>query len=57
MTMKVSVRIEGTIDVDDSATEEQIEEAVYFQLGYGGMSIDNPVGEPDWNDVYVEVNM
>lgn len=55
--MKVNVRIEGTIDVDDSATEKQIEDAVYFQLGYGSMAMDNPVGEPDWDDVDVEVNM
>lgn len=55
--MKVEVRIEGSIEVDDNATEEQIEEAVLFQLGVGGMKMDNPVGEPDWNDADVEVIM
>jgi hypothetical protein len=53
--MKVRVRIEGTIDVPDSATTEQIEDAVYVHLGLGSMSVDNPVGTPDWDDADVEI--
>lgn len=54
--MKVRVRIDGYVDVDDAVTEEQVREAVMFQLGWlGGMAVDNPVGEPDWDDIYVDV--
>lgn len=53
--MKVRVRIDGYVDVDDAATEDQIREAVMFQLGSGGMAVDNPVGEPDWDDIDVDV--
>lgn len=53
--MKVRVRIDGYVDVDDAATEEQVREAVMFQLVCGGMAVDNPVGEPDWDDVDVDV--
>ena len=55
--MKVEVRIEGVIEVDDNATEEQIQEAILFQLGIGSMDVDNPVGEPDWDDADVEINL
>jgi len=56
--MKVRVRIDGYIDVDDeNVTEKQIEEAVYFALGLGCLPNDNPVGEPDWDYADVEVDM
>ena len=55
--MKVEVRIDGVIEVDDDATEEQIQEAVLFQLGMGSMDVDNPVGEPDWDDADVEIKI
>lgn len=55
--MKVRVRIDGYVDVDDAATEEQVREAVMFQLGWGGMAVDNPVGEPDWDDIDVDVEL
>ncbi len=55
--MKVEVRIEGVIEVDDNATEEQIQEAVEFAVGYcGQMSLDNPVGmDLEWDDCNVEI--
>ncbi len=55
--MKVRVRIDGYIDVNDAATENQIRDAVMCQLGWGGMDVDNPVGEPDWADVDVDVEL
>ena len=55
--MKVRVTIDGFIDVDDDATQEQIEDAVYFQLGIGGMDADNPVGDPDWSNADVDVHI
>ena len=55
--MKVRVRIDGCVEVDDDATEDQIREAVMFQIGFGGMAVDNPVGEPDWEDADMEVDM
>lgn len=57
--MKVEVRIEGFIEVDDNATEEQIQEAVEFAVGYSGkMSLDNPVGmDLEWDDCDVEINL
>lgn len=55
--MKARVRIEGFIEVDDCATEKDIEEAVLFQLGIGSMDVDNPVYEPDWDDADVEVGL
>jgi len=56
--MKIRVRIDGYIDVDDeNITEKQIEEAVYFALGLGCLPNDNPVGEPDWDYADVEVDM
>ena len=53
--MRIRVQIDGYINVDDVVTEEQVREAVMFQLGWGGMSVDNPIGEPDWNDIDVDV--
>lgn len=53
--MKIRVQIDGYINVDDVVTEEQVREAVMFQLGWGGMSVDNPIGEPDWDDIDVDV--
>ena len=57
--MKVEVRIEGVIEVDDDATEEQIQEAVEFAIGYNGqMAMDNPVGmDLEWDNCYVEINL
>lgn len=55
--MKARVRIEGFIEVDDCATEKDIEEAVLFQLDIGSMDVDNPVGEPDWDNADVEVDL
>ena len=55
--MKARVRIEGFIEVDNCATEKDIEEAVLFQLGIGSMDVDNPVGEPDWGNADVEVDL
>lgn len=37
--MKKRVQIDGYINVDDVVTEEQVREAVMFQLGWGGMSV------------------
>lgn len=55
--MKVEVRIEGVIEVDDNATEEQIQEAVEFAVGLNGqMALDNPVGyDLDWDSGDVEI--
>ena len=53
--MRARVTINGYIDVDDVVTEQQVREAVLFQLGIGGMSVDNPIGEPDWDDADVDV--
>jgi len=57
--MKVEVRIEGVIEVGDDATEEQIQEAVEFAVGYSGqMTMDNPVGmDLEWDDCDVEINL
>lgn len=55
--MRIRVQIDGYINVDDVVTEEQVREAVMFQLGWGGMSVDNPIGEPDWDDVDVDVEL
>lgn len=56
--MKVRVRIDGYIDIDEeNVTEKQIEEAVYFQLGMGCLSNDNFVGEPEWDYADVEIDM
>lgn len=56
--MKVRVRIDGYIDIDEkNVTEKQIEEAVYFQLGMGCLSNDNLVGEPEWDYADVEIDM
>ena len=57
--MKVEVRIEGVIEVDDNATEEQIQEAVEFAVGYSGqMSLDNPIGmDLEWDDCDVEITL
>lgn len=52
---KVRVQIDGYVSVPDEATKEQVEEAVNFQLGFGSMSVENPVGEPDWEWVDVDV--
>lgn len=41
----------------DVVTEEQVREAVLFQLGWGGMDADNPIGEPDWDDIDVDVEL
>ena len=57
MAKKIGVRIDGYIKVDDNVTEEQIEEAVYFSLGMGSLSLDNPVGDPDWDYADVEISM
>ena len=54
--MRFRVQIDGYVEVDKPVTEQQVEEAVYFQLGYGSMSMDNPVGDPDWDDVSVMVD-
>ena len=55
--MRVEVRIEGVIEVDDNATEEQIQEAVEFAVGLNGqMALDNPVGfDLDWDNGDVEI--
>ncbi len=55
--MRIRVHIEGVIDVDDNATEEQIQEAVEFAVGLNGqMSLDNPVGmDLEWVEGNVEV--
>lgn len=55
--MKVEVRIDGVIEVDDNATEEQIQEAVEFAVGLNGqMALDNPVGyDLDWDSGDVEI--
>ena len=53
---KVRVEIDGYVDVPEEATTEQIEEAVYFQMGLRAMSANNPVGEPDWEYADVEVH-
>ncbi len=53
--MRIRVQIDGYINVDNVVTEEQVREAVMFQLGWGGMGVDNPVGEPDWDDIDVDV--
>ena len=55
--MKVEVRIDGVIEVDDNATEEQIQEAVEFAIGLNGqMALDNPVGyDLDWDSGDVEI--
>lgn len=53
--MKVRVKIDGYFEVDDVVTEQQVREAVMFQLGWGGMSTDNSIGEPDWDDIDVDV--
>ena len=55
--MKVDVKIKGTIEVDDSATYEEIQEAVEFAVGLNGsMATDNPVGmDLEWTDGNVEV--
>ena len=55
--MKVEVRIDGVIEVDDNATEEQIREAVEFAVGLNGqMALDNPVGyDLDWDSGDVEI--
>lgn len=56
--MKVRVRIDGYINVDDdNVTEKQVEEAVYFSLGMGSMSVDNSVGDPEWDEADVEVDL
>ena len=57
--MKVEVRIEGVIEVDDNATEEQIQEAVEFAIGLNGqMAMDNPVGmDLDWDSGSVEITL
>ena len=56
--MKVRVQIDGYIDVDDeNVTVEQVEEAVNFSLGFGSLSADNPVGDPDWDYADVEVSL
>ena len=57
--MKVEVRIEGVIEVDDNATEEQIQEAVEFAVGLNGqMAMDNPVGiDLDWDSGSVEITL
>ena len=53
---KVRVQIDGYVSVPDDATKEQIEDAVNFQLGFGAMDVDNPIGEPDWERVDVDVS-
>lgn len=57
--MKVEVRIEGVIEVDDNATEEQIQEAVEFAVGLNGqMALDNPVGyDLEWDNGDVEIRI
>ena len=55
--MIIRVQIDGYINVDDVVTEEQVREAVLFQLGWGGMDADNLVGEPDWDEINVDVDL
>ncbi|MBR6031357.1 MAG: hypothetical protein IKP36_05270 [Bacteroidaceae bacterium] len=57
--MKVEIRIEGVIEVDDNVTEEQIQEAVEFAVGLNGqMAIDNPVGyDIEWDKGDVEIRI
>lgn len=54
--MKVKVKIEGLIDVPAEATEEDIKDALYVQIGFGSMAADNPVEEPDWVDAEIEID-
>ena len=57
--MKVNIKIKGTIEVDDDATYEEIQEAVEFAVGLNGsMAVDNPVGmDLEWVDGNVEVKL
>ena len=55
--MKVRVKIDGFIDVPDGVTEKDIEDAVYFSLGMGSISVDNPVEYPDWVNADVDISM
>ena len=57
--MKVEVRIDGVIEVDDNATEEQIQEAVEFAVGLNRqMALDNPVSyDLDWDSGDVEITI
>ena len=55
--MKVRVKIDGFIDVPDGFTEKDIEDAVYFSLGMGSISVDNPVEYPDWVNADVDISM
>ena len=56
MKMKtVEVEISGTIEVPEEATNEQIEEALRFQLAIGPLGTDNPCGEPDWLDADIDI--
>lgn len=59
MTMKVEVHIEGVIDVNDDATEQEIQEAVEFAVGLNGqMAVDNPVGyDLEWDSGSVEITI
>ena len=57
--MKAEVRIDGVIEVDDNATEEQIQEAVEFAVGLNRqMALDNPVSyDLDWDSGDVEITI
>ena len=54
---RISIRIEGTIEVPDEATTDDIQEAVEFAVGLNGtMSMDNPIGyDLEWTDGEVEI--
>ena len=54
---RISIRIEGTIEVPDEATTDNIQEAVEFAVGLNGtMSMDNPIGyDLDWTNGDVEI--
>lgn len=54
---EVTIRIEGTMLVPDTATDAQIEEAVEFCVGLNGqIDLDNPVGmDLIWSNGSVEI--
>ena len=55
---KIQIRLEGTIEVPDEATNDDIQEAVEFAVGLNGtMKTDNPIGSDlEWTDGEVEIN-
>ena len=55
---EVTVRIEGTLQVPEEATESEIIEAVEFNIGLNGqMELDNPIGmELEWIEGSVDID-